>query len=100
MIKNNDVPSKEGYVKYDKNAQHIKSFSGKYRPLLIFTNKNCPADILLKFLMESKEEYTEKDNISFHNKSTIEIRNIISKIKFSIQMMKRADRPCNLFRGV
>lgn len=79
MIKNNDVPSQEGYVKYDKNAQHIKSFSGKYRPLLIFTNKNCSADILLKFLMEGKEEYAEKDNVSFHNKSTMEIRKIISK---------------------
>ncbi len=78
MIKNNDVPSQEGYVQYDRNAYHIKSFSGKYRPLIIFTNKNCPANILLDFLIEGKEKYVEKGNISFSNKSTMEIRNILS----------------------
>tara|TARA_B100000925_G_C21974908_1_gene459631 strand:- start:395 stop:1003 length:609 start_codon:yes stop_codon:yes gene_type:complete len=84
MTKNNDVPSSEGYVKYDKNAQHIKSFSGKYRPLLIFTNKNCSANILLNFLMEGKEEYVEKDNMSFHGKSTMEIRKALSEKKCSV----------------
>ena len=78
MTKNNDVPSQEGYVRYDNNAQHIKSFSGKYRPLLIFTNKNCPADTLLDFLIKSKKEYIERSNISFSNKSTMEIRSILS----------------------
>ena len=78
MIKNNDVPSQEGYVKYDRNASHLKSFSGKYRPLIIFTNKNCPADALLNFLMEGKEEF-KKGIISFSNKSTMEIRNILSE---------------------
>ena len=78
MIKNNDVPSQEGYVRYDNNAQHIKSFSGKYRTLLIFTNKNCPADTLLDYLIESKKEYIERSNISFSNKSTMEIRSILS----------------------
>jgi len=78
MIKNNDVPSQEGYVRYDNNAQHIKSFSGKYRPLLIFTNKKCPADTLLDFLIESKKAYIERSNISFSNKSTMEIRSILS----------------------
>ena len=78
MIKNNDVPSQEGYVRYDKNASHLKSFSGKYRPLIIFTNKNCPANTLLDFLMEGKEDCVEKTNVSFSNKSTMEIRNILS----------------------
>ena len=78
MTKNNDVPSQEGYVRYDNDAQHIKSFSGKYRPLIIFTNKNCPADTLLNFLMEGKEEYVQKCDESFSNKSTMEIRNILS----------------------
>ena len=63
MIKNNDVPSKEGLIKYDKNAEHIKSFSGKYRPLIIFTNKNCQADELLDFLISDKKSYVEKSKL-------------------------------------
>lgn len=74
----NDVPSKEGYVKYDGNAEHIKSFSGKYRPLIIFTNKNCRANDLLDFLISGKESYVEKSNIAFNDKSTMEIRSILS----------------------
>lgn len=78
MIKYDDVPSTEGCLQYDKNALHVKTFSGKYRPLIIFTNKNCQAESLLNFLIRGKEHHINNLKPVFTNKSTMEIRSILS----------------------
>ena len=79
MKKYDDVPSKEGYLQYDKNAKHIKSFNGLYRPLVVFTNKNCGGQEFIDFLVERWRDLIDwPDDISFENKSTLEIRQILS----------------------
>ena len=78
MIKYDDVPSTEGCLQYDKNALHVKTFSGKYRPLIIFTNKDCQAESLLNFLIRGKEHHINNLKPVFTNKSTMEIRSILS----------------------
>jgi len=75
----NDVPTEEGYLKYDKNADHVKSFNGLYRPLIIFANEPEIGKQLTDFIAEGKKHLIDwPKDISLKNKSTQQIRQILS----------------------
>tara|TARA_A100001388_G_C28755362_1_gene494629 strand:+ start:713 stop:1318 length:606 start_codon:yes stop_codon:yes gene_type:complete len=79
MKKYNEVPLKKGYLNYDKNAEHVKTFSGLYRPLIVFANEPEIGKQLTDFIAEGKKHLIDwPKDINLKNKSTKEIRNILS----------------------
>ena len=50
-----EVPLKKGYLNYDKNAEHVKTFSGLYRPLIVFANEPKIGKQLTDFIAEGKK---------------------------------------------